>query len=56
MTVSEDSGEITRANNWTFVKLKLLAIQETKNARVRRQFKAIGIDNYEVSAPESWNL
>ncbi len=56
MTVSLDSGEIIRAINWTFGKLKLRAIQETKNARLRQQFKAIGIDNYEVSAPESWNL
>lgn len=56
MKVSLDSGAMIRAVNWTFGKLKLREIQETKNARVSQRFQEIGIHDNEASAPQSWSL
>lgn len=45
-----------RETKSTLDELKLRPSEAAKIASARQHFKAIGIDNYEVSAPEAWNL
>ncbi len=52
----EDRLYMIRETKSTLEELKLRPTEAAKIASARQHFKAIGIDNYEVSAPESWNL
>jgi type III restriction enzyme len=52
----EDRLYMIRETKSTLDELKLRPSEAAKIASARQHFKAIGIDNYEVSAPESWNL
>lgn len=52
----EDRLYMIRETKSTRDELKLRPIEAAKIASAREHFKAIGIDNYEVSAPEAWNL
>lgn len=52
----EDRLYMIRETKSTLVELKLRPTEAAKIASARQHFKAIGIDNYEVSAPEAWNL
>ena len=52
----EDRLYMIRETKSTLDELKLRPTEAAKIASARQHFKAIGIDNYEVSAPESWNL
>jgi type III restriction enzyme len=52
----EDRLYMIRETKSTLDELKLRPTEAAKIASARQHFKAIGIDNYEVSAPEAWNL
>ncbi len=52
----EDRLYMIRETKSTLDELKLRPTEAAKIASARQHFKAIGIDNYEVSAPEGWNL
>ncbi len=52
----EDRLYMIRETKSTVDELKLRPTEAAKIASARQHFKAIGIDNYEVSAPEAWNL
>lgn len=52
----EDRLYMIRETKSTLDELKLRPTESAKIASARQHFKAIGIDNYEVSAPEAWNL
>lgn len=52
----EERLYMIRETKSTLDELKLRPTEAAKIASARQHFKAIGIDNYEVSAPEAWNL
>jgi type III restriction enzyme len=52
----EDRLYLIRETKSTLDELKLRPTEAAKIASAREHFKAIGIDNYQVSSPESWNL
>jgi type III restriction enzyme len=52
----EDRLYMIRETKSTMDELKLRPTEAAKIASARKHFKAIGIENYEVSAPEAWNL
>ena len=52
----EDRLYMIRETKSTLDELQLRPTEAAKIASARQHFKAIGIDNYEVSAPEAWNL
>lgn len=52
----EDRLYMIRETKSTLDELKLRPTEAAKIASARQHFKAIGIDNYEVSAPGFWNL
>lgn len=52
----EDRLYMIRETKSTLDELKLRPTEAAKIASARQHFRAIGIDNYEVSAPGSWNL
>ncbi len=52
----EDRLYMIRETKSTLDELKLRPTEAAKIASARQHFKAIGIDNYEVSAPEAWNI
>ncbi len=52
----EDRLYMIRETKSTLDELKLRPTEAAKIASARQHFKAIGIDNYEVSAPGQWNL
>jgi type III restriction enzyme len=52
----EDRLYMIRETKSTLEELKLRPTEVAKIASARQHFKAIGIDNYEVSAPGAWNL
>ena len=52
----EERLYMIRETKSTLDELKLRPTEAAKIASARQHFKAIGIDNYEVSAPESWKL
>lgn len=52
----EDRLYMIRETKSTLDELKLRPTEAAKIASARQHFKAIGIDNYEVSAPDAWNL
>lgn len=52
----EDRLYMIRETKSTLDELKLRPNEAAKIASARQHFKAIGFDNYEVSAPEAWNL
>lgn len=52
----EDRLYMIRETKSTLDELKLRPTEAAKIASARQHFRAIGIDNYEVSAPEAWNL
>lgn len=51
-----DLCDLIEMTNSPLDELKLRPPEAVKIASARQAFKAIGIDNYEVSAPETWNL
>jgi type III restriction enzyme len=53
---SEDRLYMIRETKSTLEELKLRPTESAKIASARQHFKAIGIDNYEVSAPGAWNI
>jgi type III restriction enzyme len=52
----EDRLYMIRETKSTLDDLKLRPTEAAKIASARQHFKAIGLDNYEVSAPGAWNL
>lgn len=52
----EDRLYMIRETKSTLDELKLRPTEAAKIASARQHFKAIGIDNYEVSTPGHWNL
>ena len=52
----EDRLYMIRETKSTLDELKLRPTEAAKIASARQHFKAIGIDNYDVSAPGAWNL
>lgn len=52
----EDRIYMIRETKSTLDDLKLRPTEAAKIASARQHFKAIGVDNFEVSAPEAWNL
>jgi type III restriction enzyme len=52
----EDRLYMIRETKSTLDQLKLRPTEAAKITSARAHFKAIGIDNYEVSAPRAWNL
>lgn len=52
----QDRLYMIRETKSTLDEMKLRPTEAAKIASARQHFKAIGIDNYEVSAPEAWNL
>jgi type III restriction enzyme len=52
----QDRLYMIRETKSTLDELKLRPAEAAKIASARQHFRAIGIDNYEVSAPEAWNL
>ena len=52
----EERLYMIRETKSTLDELKLRPTEAAKIASAREHFKAIGIENYEVSAPEAWNL
>ena len=52
----EERLYMIRETKSTLDELKLRPTEAAKIASARQHFKAIGIENYEVSAPEAWNL
>lgn len=52
----EDRLYMIRETKSTLDELKLRPTEAAKIASAREHFKAIGINNYEVSAPDSWNI
>jgi type III restriction enzyme len=52
----EDRLYMIRETKSTLDELELRPTEAAKITSARQHFKAIGIDNYEVSAPEAWNL
>lgn len=52
----QDRLYMIRETKATLDELKLRPTEAAKIASARQHFKAIGIDNYDVSAPGQWNL
>ncbi len=52
----QDRLYMIRETKSTLNELKLRPTEAAKIASAREHFKAIGIDNYAVSAPEQWNI
>jgi type III restriction enzyme len=52
----EDRLYMIRETKSSLEELKLRPTEAAKTSSARAHFKAIGIDNYEVSAPGAWNL
>lgn len=51
-----DLSDLIEMTKSTLDELKLRPTEAAKIASARQHFKAIGVDNYEVSTPEAWNL
>lgn len=52
----QDRLYMIRETKSTLDELKLRPTEAAKIASARQHFKAIGVDNFEVSAPDTWNL